>query len=397
MPLRPLVLLHLVPLLMSVPPDGRAAAGLPDGVETLAIGSPAPAFDLPGIDGTNHRLSDYGDARVLAVLFTCNHCPTAQAAEARVIDLVDDYADRSFQLVAISPNDPEAVRIDELGYSLYGDSLEDMKRHAAERGFNFPYLYDGEPQAAARAYGARTTPHIFIFDASRKLRYRGRIDDSKYAGEAEEHDARNAIDALLAGRPVPVETTRAFGCSTKWSHKRDQVRESAERWKNREVTLDLIDAEGVRGLRANDTNKLRLINVWATWCGPCTAEFPDLVQLGRQFESRGFDFISISVDDPTRFDDVLLFLRSEHAALGKRTEISVRDEGRTTNNYLFAQGGDIDALAKGLDPELASLPHTLLVAPGGEIVARYVGEIDVLEVRRAVLKEIGRFYTPKRR
>ena len=137
------------------------------------------------------------------VLFTCNHCPSAQAAEERIIQLVKDYADRSFQLVAISPNAPSSIRINELGYSVYGDTLEDMKYHAAQRGFNFPYLYDGETQSVSKAYGALATPHIFIFDQDRKLRYSGRIDDSKYADPAliKSHDARQC-DQCPARQPA---------------------------------------------------------------------------------------------------------------------------------------------------------------------------------------------------
>ena len=115
---------------------------------------------------------------------------------------------------SINPNDPQAVRLDELGYTDLGDSLADMKIRARERKFPFPYLYDGETQKTARANGVQATPHAFIFDRGRKLRYVGRIDNSDVK-TVTSHDARNAIDALLAGKPVPVAKTRVFGCSTK--------------------------------------------------------------------------------------------------------------------------------------------------------------------------------------
>ena len=159
-------------------------------------------------------------------LFTCNHCPTAQAYEERIKKLVTDYKDKSFSLVAISPNDPTAVRLDELGYAVYGDSLEDMKLHAAAQEFNFPYLFDGKTQSVSKAYGVLATPHVFIFDKERALRYQGRIDDSEKGDNIKSQDARDAIDALLAGKAVPAETTRVFGCSTKWATKRDRCRQS---------------------------------------------------------------------------------------------------------------------------------------------------------------------------
>src|SRR4051794_16886289 len=185
----------------------------------LKIGAKAPDFNLPGVDGKNYSLKDFADAKILVILFTCNHCPTAQAYEQRIIKLNEDYKDKGVALVAISPNDPLAVRLDELGYTEYSDSLDEMKQRAKDRGFQFPYLYDGETQKTSLAYGVLATPQIYLFDQDRKLRYVGRIDDSDVK-TVSSHDARSAIDALLAGKPVPVEKTRTFGCSTKWSDKR---------------------------------------------------------------------------------------------------------------------------------------------------------------------------------
>src|SRR5580698_11134084 len=146
---------------------------------TLVIGSEAPDFSLTGIDGQIHKLSDYADAQVLVIVFTCNHCPTAQLYESRIKKLADDYRGRGVTLVAIEPNDPEAVWLSELGYTDVSDSLEEMKIRAEYRHFNFPYLYDGERQSVTQAYGAQATPHVFVFDKDRKLRYEGRIDNAQ--------------------------------------------------------------------------------------------------------------------------------------------------------------------------------------------------------------------------
>lgn len=366
-------------------------------ITTLSPGDRAPDFDLPGIDGKNHTLAEYADADILAILFTCNHCPSAQGAESRVKKLVDQFADESFQLVAISPNDPESVRLNELGYSLYGDTLEDMKKHAKEFGFTFPYLYDGETQSVSKAYGVTATPHIYLFDKSRTLRYVGRVDDSRYGDEStiKTHDARDAIQALLAGKEPPVAQTRAHGCSTKWADKRDAVLKYNAEFEEKEVTLETIDAAAVKKLRANQgTEKLRLINLWATWCGPCVAEMPDLVEIGRQFETRGFDLVTISLDDAGASDKALAMLKRFHSAMPRLTEASVKEEGRSTNNYHWT--GDPDALAELIDPEWpGALPHTLLVAPGGEVIYRHNGEIDPDELRRQIVGHLGRFYTPE--
>src|SRR6516225_5792319 len=217
-----------------------AAWADPPGLRTLPIGAAAPDFKLPGVDGQDHALKDFADARILVIVFTCNHCPTAQAYEDRIIRLHADYKDKGVALVTISPNDPKAVRLDELGYTDLGDSLEDMKVRAKDRKFAFPYLYDGDTQKTALAYGVLATPQVFVFDQERKLRYVGRIDDSDVK-TVTSHDARNALDALLAGKPVPVETTRVFGCSTKWADKQEDAKKSLAKWDQEPVALDSID------------------------------------------------------------------------------------------------------------------------------------------------------------
>ncbi|MGC4049456.1 MAG: redoxin domain-containing protein [Paludibaculum sp.] len=131
-----------------------AAAALAFGEEdthrTLAIGSPAPNFSLPGIDGKTHQLSDYASSPILAIVFTCNHCPTAQLYEGRIKQLVSDYSGKGVTFVAIQPNAADAVRLNELGYTDVGDTFEDMKIRAAYRQFNFAYLNDGETRLSPR-------------------------------------------------------------------------------------------------------------------------------------------------------------------------------------------------------------------------------------------------------
>src|SRR3954462_6455798 len=148
-------------------------------VKPLDTGAPAPDFKLKGVDDKTYSLADFAPAKILVVLFTCNHCPTAQAYEGRIKKLYDDYHDKGVALVAINPNNVRGLRLDELGYTDLGDSFDEMKIRAKDQGFKFPYLDDGETQATAHAYGALAPPHVFIFDQARKLRYNGRIDDGE--------------------------------------------------------------------------------------------------------------------------------------------------------------------------------------------------------------------------
>ncbi len=348
-----------------------------DLVNRLEIGQPAPDFSLPGVDGKTYKLGDFADAKVLIVVFTCNHCPTAVAYEERIKQLAKEYRDKNVALVAISPNDPLAVRLDELGYTDVGDSLEDMKIRAKDQGFEFPYLYDGENQKMSMAYGPVATPHVFVFDKERKLRYSGRIDNSAKLDRVTSHDTRAAIDAVLAGRTVPVERTRTFGCSIKWSDKRESARQSLERWNQEPATLEVINKKGVKDLVANDSDKLRLINVWATWCGPCKAEFPDLVTMHRMYRKRDFELVTISADLPERKKKALEFLNKKHASC---------------KNYLF-DGENEYELAESLDANWqGALPYSLLVAPGGKVLFRKQGKLEPLAVRRAIVDYLGRVY-----
>src|ERR1022692_3643229 len=148
-----------------------------DNPPTLAIGAAAPDFNLPAVDGKTYRLQDFASSKALVVVFTCVHCPTAQLYEGRIKKLAGDYRDRGVALVAIQPNNPKAVRLDELGYTDRADSLAEMKIRAEYRHFDFPFLYDGETQSVARAYGPtadgetqsvaraygpKATPHVFV-------------------------------------------------------------------------------------------------------------------------------------------------------------------------------------------------------------------------------------------
>ncbi|BDS08892.1 hypothetical protein NT6N_39320 [Oceaniferula spumae] len=358
----------------------------PEPVKTLAIGADAPDFSLPGVDGKNYTLKDYSEAKALVLVFTCNHCPDARAARGKVIALHEDYKDKGVAVVAISGNDDKALRLDELGYSVYGDSLEDMKNVAKEEGYKFAYLYDGLTQKATKAYGAVSTPHVFVFDAERKLRYQGRIDDARRsrANKGTPY-VREALDAMLAGQPVKTETTRPFGCSTKWSWKRDAVAEDNANWKALPVTLEDLDTETAKSLAANKTEKLRVINFWSTTCGPCIAEFPELIETYRRFQNRPVEVITISSDPVKDRAKVEKFLTSQQAALSRRTIGSVKKEGRKSNNYIYT-GDNLDHLAEAIDAKWnGALPHTVIITPGGKVIWRHNGRFDAVELRRAIV------------
>ena len=346
-------------------------------IETLEIGQQAPDFNLSGVDGRNYQLADFADAKILVVVFTCNHCPTAQAYEDRIIKMASDYKNKGVAVVAISPNDPLAVRLDELGYSDMSDTFEEMKIRAEDKGYNFPYLYDGKTQAVARVYGPVATPHLFIFDDKRKLRYTGRFDDSEKPRQVKSHDAINAIEAMLAGKKVPVEKTMAFGCSVKWADKRDSVKAAFASWAKEEVSLTKIEVKDISELVKNNTSKLRLINIWATWSRPSIEQLEQFVNMNRMYRRRDFELITISADSPVKERQVLAALKKQQASC---------------KNYLFSQD-NIYELVGAIDKDMhLGVPCTLLIEPGGKVIYRSLGLIEPLELKKNIVEYVGRYY-----
>ena len=342
-------------------------------VPTLPTGSQMPYFELPGVDGQLHRSSDWATSKVLVIVFTCNHCPTAQLYEGRIKKLAADYAGKGVTLVAIQPNNPKAIRLDELGYTDVSDSFREMKIRAAYRQFNFPYLYDGDTQTVARAFGPAATPHVFVFDESRRLRYDGRVDDSQRETMVKRHDARDAIDAVLAGRPVAVSHTPSIGCSTKWAYKEEGRNAEEEKFEQEPVAVTEVDAAGLKKLAENTGGKVTLVNFWATWCGPCIDEMPDLVKMFRMYRRRPFDLVTVSVNYPDEKKGVMSALNKEHAS---------------NRNLLFGST-DSYALMKSFDPQWNSaVPYTALLGPDGKVIWKYQGELDILALKRRILASL---------
>jgi thiol-disulfide isomerase/thioredoxin len=362
---------HLALLVAFVCSGVMHAADIP----IMKLGTPAPDFSLPGVDGKTYTLKDFADAKLLAIVFTCNHCPTAQAYQERIKKLATDYKPKGVTVVAINPNSPDAVRLDELGYTDLDDTFEAMKIRAKHQQFNFPYLDDGPTETLSKKFGPVATPHVFIFDAERKLRYQGRIDDNERESQVKSRDTRAALDALLAGKEPPAKETKVFGCSTKWDTKIEGNKKWIEKVQKEPVKLEAATAEMLKEIRANKTDKLRVVNVWATWCGPCVAEFDELVETNLRFRHRDFELITIAAQFPDEKDKVLKFLEKHHAS---------------TRNYYFADT-DKYKMFEALDPEWkGGLPHTFLIAPGGEVLYRATEELDFLELRRAIVSALNK-------
>ena len=337
---------------------------------TLAIGSPAPDFALPGVDGKIHKLSDYAASPVLVVVFMCNHCPIAQMYEQRVQQMADEYRNKGVALVVIQGNAPKAMAIAELDSSDISDTLDEMKIRVQYKHLTYPYLYDGDTQEVTRAFGPQTTPHIFIFDKQRHLRYEGHIDNSYRIEMVKTHDARNAIDALLANKEVPVAHTGTFGCSTKWKDDTYYLEQETRKIEATPVTVEMATAEDLKKLRANATDHVVLIDFWATWCGSCIVEFPDIQKTLHMYANRDFSLVTVSTNMPDEKSNVMQRLTKMHA---------------TSRNLLFASD-DTAALQAAFNPKWQSaVPYTIAIAPGGKVMYETQGPVDILKLRRALL------------
>ncbi len=346
-------------------------------VQRLPIDAPAPDFRLPGVDGKHYSLSDFKTSKLLAVIFLSNHCPVSQLYEERLKLLRKDYSTRDVALVAISTNSPLALAPEDMSASDLDDTFDAMVTRASSRQLNFPYLYDGDDHQAGLAFGPSATPQIFVFDQQRKLRYTGVIDNTHSPGGTEGYELRMVLDVLLRGGQLIVKEKLPFGCDVKWAWQQARKDELDQVWGEKPVSLKAIGPDSLKTVLVNLSQSLRLVNFWASWCGPCKAEFPELLMMQRMYGDRQFEFVSVSVDDADGADAARIFLEQLHAPVAN-----------------FRLDAPAEATLQQLFPDWqGNIPFTVLVEPLGRVIKMWEGAIDPLEVRRAIVDSpmLGRY------
>jgi hypothetical protein len=240
-------------------------------------------------------------------------------------------------------------------------------------------LYDGDKEIVSNAYGPVATPHIFVFDKKRKLCYEGRVDDMESPFKTpKNNDARNAIDAVLNNQEVIVKTTKVFGCSVKWSEKKDLVEQVRQAWSKEPVNLEIIKSDSLRNMIKNPSDKLRLIHFWTPGSPECAKEFQEFVTINRMYRDRDFEFVSVCINSPENKENVLGFLKTEQAS---------------NSNYILEKDGKNDWQKQAVPAWNGTLPYTLLVEPGGKVVYTNEGIIDPPKLKWTIVNNhlIGRF------
>jgi peroxiredoxin len=299
--------------------------------------------------------------------------------EGRITSLFNDYKDKGVALVAISPNDPKAIRIDELDSSDVSDTLDEMKIRVNYKHLPYPFLYDGDTESVSHGYGPQASPHIFIFDQQRKLRYEGAIDDSYRIEFVKRHYAVDALDALLADKEVAVKHTGAFGCSTKWSDKEAANVAFMEKLYAQPITLDMASADTLKSLHTNPDGNVRLVQFWSTKCSECLKEFAGIQDLYRMYSGRNFELVLVAMDKPDAKPEVKQYLDKAHA---------------TTRNLLF-DSADTAALQKAFDPQWQTdvqTPYTILLDADGNVLYKTTAPVDQLQLRRTILANLPSAY-----
>ncbi len=266
--------------------------------EKPALGRQAPDFSLKDLSGKTHSLNTYR-GRITIVAFIATECPISNDYNGRMREIANEYSQRNVAFLGINSN--------------FTESVEQIKAHAAKNNLGFTILKDAENKVAD-AYGAERTPEIFVLDEKGVLRYHGRVDNSRDVRRVNRRDLREALNELLAGKPVSVAEGKSFGCLIKRVQNSKEVLASAAQEKSFEPKIGTLKPVDFQKFKNSAQGKVLVINFWATWCGPCVAEFPEFVMLDKKYRDLGVKFVGISADEMTDLKTkVIPFIKEQRA------------------------------------------------------------------------------------
>lgn len=341
----------------------------------LDLGDVLPDFSLPGTDGKPHSPADYKEKKLLAVVFLSNHCPTSQRFQDRLISLAREYGPKGLAVVAISPNHPQAIPLDELAFSDLGDSLEDMKSRAKRKMYPFPYLYDGQTQGVTKSFGAAATPHAFLFDQKRILRYAGRIGDLDNENRLDRQELFQAVESLLNGKPPPVEKTKVYGGTIRKRENAYIAEGMLKRFSRETVYLKKTTVQKLEFMRRNKSVRTKLFFVWSSENPKIRSLLLTLSEVHKIYRKRGLEWVTVNVDGEDHEEHVHSLLKETHAS------------GRN----FFCRGAAISPLAdlRGERGDQVT-PYLAVVRPGGAVSYRSTSGLDPLELKRQILVALNK-------
>jgi peroxiredoxin len=247
----------------------------------LAVGQPAPNFALADLNGKKHALNDYR-GKVVAIAFIATQCPISNDYNARMRAIAEEYGKKNIIFLGINSN--------------FNESVAEIKSHAAKNNLSFPILKD-HANKIADAYGAQRTPELFVIDADGVLRYHGRIDNSRDVRRVNRQDLREALNEMIAGKSVSVSEGKAFGCPIKRAQNARAIKAAETRAQNFEPKIGTIKPLDFKKFKDAAKGQVLIINFWATWCGPCIAEFPEFVAIDAKYRAKGVKLVGISADE----------------------------------------------------------------------------------------------------
>ncbi len=337
---------------LGIEPGGEAG-------QPPAIGRPAPDFRLKDLNGKLHELKDYR-GKTTVIGFISARCPVSNAYQDRVRALAEEYNQKGVVFIGINSSSDEA--------------LDEIRSHAAASRFKFTILKD-EGSVIADAYAAERTPTVYVVDAEGVLRYQGRIDNSQNPRMVRRGDLREALNQILAGKPVSVAETKAMGCLIKRSQNKPRpALAKVSQIAADEPEVGLLKPAGYAGLLKQSEGKILIVNFWATWCGPCVAEFPEFVAIDTKYRDRGLRVIGISADETAEIKTkVVPFLKQQKA----RYENFVQDVEDPQDM--------IDVVNKDWS---GTLPATFVYGKAGKPIYTRFGIIDREELVAAIEKEL---------
>ncbi len=344
-------------------------------IYALENGDQMPNFRLKGTDGKIHDSDAYASWPLLAIVFISNHCPVSQSFQEELLLLEKDFAAKGFKLIAVSPNDPQAIPPDELAFSDLGDSYAEMKIRAKDLNYTFPYLYDGLSQDVSQAFGVRVTPHAYLFDANRSLRYSGRIGDSKNPSNRNRQELRQALKALMGGGSPKVEEGPTFGSSIKWKKNRHLVQKINERFSRETIVLKHADKRTYAFIRKNVSSRPKLIYVWSSRDENHREDLLKISALHKIYRKRGIEFITACIDGVDEREKTHNILRN--TLCSSQNYIS---EGTEISPFADLRGESSDRIT----PFLGLLDYS------GKISYRSTKGIYEIEIKKEVLKTLNR-------